>query len=113
TTPAPRGTVYFDADCALCIGLLERFGRVFRRRGFAFRPLREGIVENRTPFPPEDFHREMKLQTPDGRWFGGANAWLYMMAAVIWLRPLAWLGRLPGIHPLTHALYRKVAANSQ
>lgn len=106
-----RGTVYFDADCALCTGLLERFGAIFRYRGFVFRPLKEGMAADCAPFPAEDFQREMKLQTQDGRWFGGADACFYLAATIAWLRPIMWLGHLPGVRPLAHLLYRKIAAN--
>ena len=109
--PPFRGTVYYDADCRICRGLLDRWGDRLRRQGFVFRPLTEGMLRPDLPFPPEEFAEEMKLEDTRGAWHGGADAMLILFQRVWWLAPLAWLGRLPGLNHLAHFLYRQVAAN--
>ncbi len=105
-----RGTVFYDGSCSICLGLVERWGETFRRRGYEFETLQDAIASERYPLATEEFEREMKLLTVDGRWLGGADALLELWAAVPWLRPLAWMGRLPGLNQLAHVCYRTIAA---
>ena len=109
-TAASPGTVFFDGECRFCRASLRRFSGPFRKAGFQFVPYQEMTVGTH-PFTPEEFEREMKLRRGDGHWFGGADAWLEMCARVAWLRPLGWIGRLPGIHQCLHWGYRRIAAN--
>jgi predicted DCC family thiol-disulfide oxidoreductase YuxK len=106
-----RGTVFFDADCSLCRRLVARHGSIFERRGFLFEPLQRAIRSGLHPIPAAEFQREMKLLTADRRWLGGADAWLELWASVGWMRPLAMLGRLPGLHALAVWIYGHIAAN--
>ncbi len=106
-----RGTVYYDDECVICVRLYKRWGRFFLRRGFLFRPISEGKRQTRLPFAPEEFEREMKLQTADGQWYGGVDAILKLFRTVPWLAPLGWLGGIPGLHGFAAACYRRVAAN--
>jgi predicted DCC family thiol-disulfide oxidoreductase YuxK len=76
-----------------------------------FVPYQEAVASGVHPLAPEEFEREMKLLRADGRWFGGAAAWIEMCLHVAWLKPVGWLGRLPGIRQLLHWGYRRIAAN--
>jgi predicted DCC family thiol-disulfide oxidoreductase YuxK len=105
------GTVFYDGECGFCHASLRRFGGPFRRAGFVFTPCQEALASGTVDLPPEEFANEMKLRRCDGRWFGGAEAWLEMCASVGWLRPVAWLGRWPGILHLLRWTYRRIAAN--
>lgn len=107
----PSGTAFYDAECGFCTRLLARFGGPFRRAGFAFVPLQEVLRQGEPPLPEAEFRREMKLQLPDGRWLGAADAWLAMARQVWWLRPWAWVGGLPGCRSLVRVVYRWLAAN--
>ena len=110
-SPSFRGIVFYDDECRICTGLLNRWGEVFRRRGFSFRPLKEGQQQENLPFPPEDFDQEIKLKTAEGTWHGGADALLAMFRRVWWLAPAGVLGSRPGLRILSRFLYRRVAAN--
>lgn len=70
TTFQPRGTVYYDADCALCLRLLERFGPIFQRRGFVFRPLKEGMAADCAPFPANAKNTDPRYVSWDGETIG-------------------------------------------
>lgn len=110
-THPPPGTVFYDGACGFCRGSLRRFGGPFRKAGFTFVPYQEAAVGECNGMACGEFANEMKLRRHDGRWFGGADAWFEMCAAVNWLRPVAWLGRLPGLLQLSRWMYRRIAAN--
>ncbi|MFN3409532.1 MAG: thiol-disulfide oxidoreductase DCC family protein [Limisphaerales bacterium] len=104
-----RGRVYYDAQCRFCVGGVRRWGGLFARRGFVWRPLQSPEAPARLGMAPAALRGEMKLQLADGTVRGGADAWATLCLSVWWL---AWLGallRLPGIRTLAAAAYRWVA----
>lgn len=103
------GTVYYDADCAFCVWVKGLCEGVLSRRGIVFRPSAEGILEDRQPFPASEYHDELKLVNAAGDWYGGADAVLYLMKLVPWLRPLAWLGSTAILRPVVAFCYRFIA----
>lgn len=52
---------------------------------------------------------EMRLQTPDGRSYGGADALIRMAEEVWWMRPLWWIGKHEGGRTFLRRIYRWVA----
>lgn len=52
----------------------------------------------------------MRVLTRDGCVFGGADAVIFLARQVWWMRPLAWIARLPGATAVLRSLYRRVAA---
>ncbi len=110
-TTEPRGRVFYDATCPLCLRTLERFGPIFRHRGFTFVPLQEVWVAADLGIPAVELRREMKLQLADGRVVGGVDAWIELGRTVWWLLPLAAILTLPGIGALARAGYRWLARN--
>jgi predicted DCC family thiol-disulfide oxidoreductase YuxK len=106
-----RGRVFYDADCSFCCGLLRRFGHLFAARRFVFEPLQNAIASSEFDLPAAEFHREIKLLDSNGNWHGGADAWVFLFRAVWWLKPLAMLASIPGLHKLADWIYRIVAAN--
>ena len=106
-TPTRDHTVFYDGDCALCVRLRNRWGRLLTTRGFEFVPYQNGIAE--APFPAEDFGREMKLRMSDGRWFGGVDAYIQFFRAIVWLRPLAFLLRFATPRRMAERIYRRIA----
>ncbi|HAV61550.1 MAG TPA: hypothetical protein DCY13_04195, partial [Verrucomicrobiales bacterium] len=104
------GRVFFDAHCGLCRGLRHRFGSVFTTRGWRFEPLQDVIRTGEFAIPADEFHREMKLLAADGRWSGGADAWIVLLKSVWWLRPVGVLLQLPVIHGLTARAYAHLAS---
>lgn len=106
------GRVFYDGECAFCRALVDRLSPPFRRRGFSFEPLRSvGVAEAlgyRSDSP--ELLAEMRLLTADGRIYGGADAVLHLIGRIAWLRPLAWIGSLPGAKQILRAAYRRVAA---
>jgi len=110
---ARAGWVFFDAECSFCIALARRFGPILEPRGFALAPLQDPRVQELLALPPEQLLLEMRVLTPGGRQFGGADALLFLARAVWWARPLCALAQLPGMRSILRAGYRWVAARRQ
>ncbi len=112
-TPPPqgRGWVLYDGGCPLCSGLVERFRGALEPRGFGFAPFQEGWVRERLGLAAGDVPGEMKALSPEGELLGGVGAVLYLASLIPWVRPLAWIGGLPGFRRLLDREYRRIAAN--
>lgn len=114
--PAGHGWILYDADCAMCTGLVTRTEAVFRARGFGFAPLQEAWVQQRLGLSPEQSLSEMRVLTFDGRTLSGADAIVYLASEIrqTYSSCWAWLLRLAGKLPLGMQLlrcgYRWVAA---
>lgn len=107
----PTGWVFYDAECPLCVAGVRRIGGLFRRRGFVWEPLQAPDAAARLKLPTTELPGEMKLLLAGGRVAGGADAWAELFHAVWWLRPIAWLMRLPGLKGLSDTAYRRLARN--
>lgn len=107
---ARAGWVFFDAACPFCVATARWLARVIEPRGFALAPLQDPRVAALLNLPPEQLLSELKLLTPEGRQFGGADALLRLCREVWWAWPLYALGWVPGVKPLARAAYRSFAA---
>ena len=58
---------------------------------------------------PDEFLDEVRLLTPEGRLFGGADAVLWLARQLWWAVPLSLFGRIPGVRRLLRAAYRQAA----
>ena len=107
---ARAGWVFFDAQCAFCTAWARRLGPVLEPRGFALAPLQDPRVPELLSLPPDELLLEMRVLTPDGQQFGGADAFVYLARHVWWAWPLYALAKLPGVRALLRAGYRSIAA---
>ena len=98
-----NGSILYDADCRMCRDMMRRFERTFRSRGFVFAPLQLELKPGERP-------TEMRVRTPDGRLFGGADAVLFLAGFVWWGQPLKWFVKIPGAKRLLHRIYREIAS---
>lgn len=106
-----QGEVFFDAQCAICAAGMRRLSPLFARRGFRWLPMQTPGTAQRLCVTDAELHAEMILLTPNGKLIRGADTWIYLLASVWWLRPLALLLRLPGVHWFANLAYRWVAQN--
>ncbi len=97
------GWILYDAECRMCRDMMRRFEKTFTSRGFVFAPLQPELKPGERP-------AEMRVRTPDGRNFGGADAALHLAGFVWWGRPLCWFAQLPGAKKLLHRIYREIAS---
>ncbi len=104
------GWILFDGACPLCKGTIRRWKPTLHRRGFRFAALQEEWVRMRLGLAQGELPAEMKLLLPDGRTVGGLDALIHLARSVWWLSLLGWMAGLPGIHALSAAVYRWIAA---
>jgi lipase maturation factor 1 len=106
-----RPVLLFDGHCRFCLAQVARLRRWTGER-LDFVSFREpGVLERFPQLKAADCERAMQLVQPDGRVHAGVDAALAALALRPGLRPLAALGRLPGLHALLVAGYRVVADN--
>ena len=106
---SPRGWILYDGNCRFCITAAQRFHPMFTRLGFVFLPLQTPWVQQRLGLIPGAPLEEMRVLTTTGDDYGGADAVLFLVKQIWWLRPVAWVGRLPGMHRIIDASYRWIA----
>ena len=113
TEPArkPAGWVLYDARCPLCSRGARRLGCVASHRGYRLTPLQRRWIQDLLSARPGEVGDEMMLLLPDGRLFGGIDAYLQLARHVWWARPLAALAWVPGVRAAAGALYRWIARN--
>jgi predicted DCC family thiol-disulfide oxidoreductase YuxK len=102
-----RTWVCYDAECGLCVRWVNRFRVALEKHGFALLPLQSPAVRAALQLPDGELLAEMRVITPQGRIFGGADALAYLSSA-LW-KPAFWLTRIPGVMPLLRRAYRYVA----
>lgn len=105
-----RGWILYDGECRFCIAAANRFHQLFAMRGFAFIPLQTPWVQRRLGLLPGAPLEEMRVLTASGEDYGGADAVLFLANQIWWLRPIAWIGKLPLVHSAVDVAYRWIAA---
>jgi predicted DCC family thiol-disulfide oxidoreductase YuxK len=99
------GRVFYDGDCAFCVGWARRIERTLRRNGIEVVPFdMSGIGTS------SSFYDEMIVEFPNGRRQGGADAVVGLARYIWWLWPLWILAKMPGTKPVLREAYRFVAA---
>ncbi len=88
---------------------MRRFRAGLERRGYIILPLQSPEVRTRLNLPADDLLIEMRVVTPEGRVFGGADAIIFLTRSLS--VPLYILTRIPGAKPLMRFVYRIVARN--
>ncbi len=106
-----KGWVFYDGECALCSGWVERTYGLMLRRGFHFVPLQSNWATLRLGLNAGEPLREMKLLTGRGEIFGGADALVEIARGIWWLWPFYFLAQLPGVKPCLRIFYRWLAAH--
>jgi len=107
----PTGWIFFDAECRFCAANRRRWGRIFERRGFVWLPIQTPGAAERLGVTPEQLMTEMWVSPRGAPPLSGVDAWIRLMGHVWWLKPLALVLDLPGIHRLGQAAYRSIARN--
>lgn len=105
------GWIFYDGECSLCRTWAGRLRGALQRRGFLLLPLQTPWVraslrlDNRSPL------KEMLVQLPDGRTFGGAEAVVELARRIWWMWPLWAASRIPGMLRALRVGYNFLAAN--
>ncbi len=85
----PLGWIFYDGGCRRCVALARRWERAMARRSFRLAPLQADWVRARFAVSDEQLLREMRILTPDGKVFGGAEALVELSRTFWWARWLA------------------------
>ena len=105
--PDPIVVVDTEAAAIDCVAWL----RDNKVRPMMFLPLDTPGVAKGLGVSAAELNRTMHMRLADGRVVMGVEAWRELFRAVAWLRPLAVLLGVPGIHALAGAAYGWLAAN--
>ena len=103
------GWVFYDGQCPICSRWVSRFTNALLRRRYLTVPLQRGWVQERLALDADAAITEMHVITVDGTHLGGADAVVFLAGRIWWVRPLALLGKLPGVRRLFASAYRFIA----
>ena len=106
-----KGWVLYDGECALCRRWVDRSYAMLLRHGLHCALLQAPWVQTKLGLDRQDLLTEMRLLTPAGRLFGGADALIQITRSIWWVWPFHVMAQIPGIKPLCRALYRWMARN--
>ena len=104
-----RGWFFFDAECGFCSRIAQFLAPNLQRRGLAVAPLQDARVGALLGMSRPELLREMRFVLADGQQYGGVGAVLAIAREIWWMRPLAWIPRLPGMMAVLDTGYRWVA----
>ena len=110
-TEYANGLVFYDAECAVCAGFVDRTRGMLLRRGFHFVPMQAAWARARLGLVAGEELAEIKLLEAGGRILGGADAMIEIVRAIWWTWPVFALTELPGIRNVLRRAYQKFAAN--
>jgi predicted DCC family thiol-disulfide oxidoreductase YuxK len=102
--------VLYDADCGICTHVARLLRRLDRPRRLDLRPLETALELPDAP-PLDALRAVLHARDASGRWVTGGAAILRICREVRVLRPIGFLGGLPGVRGLVEPSYRLVARN--
>ncbi|MEW6306668.1 MAG: DCC1-like thiol-disulfide oxidoreductase family protein [Verrucomicrobiota bacterium] len=100
----------YDGECCLCATTARRFAGLLAAHDFRLAPLQAPWVRARLGGDEAALLREMRLLTPEGYVFGGAEALRQIAGRIWWAWPLYILGSVPPLRALLDKAYRRLAA---
>jgi len=111
----PRLKVYYDGLCPLCLRTVIVVEHFDIRGGVAFLDLQSHAGKESALADLDERVLLQDLYAVDlrGRRFQGVDAYLQILGALGYTRPLAWLMSLPGIYHLARRTYRHIADSRQ
>jgi predicted DCC family thiol-disulfide oxidoreductase YuxK len=83
-----RGWILYDAECPMCYRFVAQVEGALS--GFARAPLQSPWVQERLGLAGEDLLAQMRVLTPNGRVFAGADAVVYLAEEMCRHRPRWW-----------------------
>ncbi|XSG85440.1 MAG: DCC1-like thiol-disulfide oxidoreductase family protein [Methylohalobius sp. ZOD2] len=111
----PRLTVFYDGQCPLCWRTVLAVEHFDLRRSVVFRDLQTHAAQEPAlaDIDPSELLADLYAVDSEGRRYRGIDTYLAILKAMGYLRPLAWVLRLPGIYSLAAHIYRRIADSRQ
>ncbi len=111
--PKPHLRVYYDGQCPLCWKTVLTVEHFDVRRGVLFLDLQThaGQEPALAGLSAQELLKDLYAVDLDGRCYRGLDTYLAILASMGYLKPIAWLVRLPGIYFLAAQCYRRIADN--
>jgi len=104
--------VVYDGECPFCRRQIARIRRYDRHGRFECVPRQTlGLTDRFPALADGDFDTGMRLISPDGEIYVGADSVYYIARQLPVWRWFAWLYRIPGVHALARAAYAWIAAH--
>ena len=101
-----HGYVLYDGSCGFCSWWVPRLERALSAAGLAISPLQEPWVSRSIPLVQDELLHDLRLALSDGKVLSGADAYIYAIRRMPWVKPLGALLSLPGLRWLTWQTYR-------
>jgi predicted DCC family thiol-disulfide oxidoreductase YuxK len=105
------GSVFYDAECRLCVAGASRLRGVLARRRIELVPLQSPGAATLLGVPQDRLLVEMRFRSSSGAVLGGAAAAAEIARRIWWAWPLWAVSRLPGAMRPLSTIYRWVARN--
>jgi predicted DCC family thiol-disulfide oxidoreductase YuxK len=102
--------VFFDGNCPMCRGWIDRFRGRLERAGFGLAPLQSSTAHGILKLPEEALLAEMRV-VKDGVVSGGADGLICLAKTLGKAKWINALMDLPGMRPVLRTIYRFVASN--
>jgi predicted DCC family thiol-disulfide oxidoreductase YuxK len=93
----------------MCRHSATRFDARLRRMGYDILPIQTPWVAEKIGREIAENPKEMLLLTPDGKLFGGADAYLQMARQFWWTRWLVPIGNFRPVHFVLEKIYQWIA----
>ncbi len=106
-----NGWVLYDGMCGFCSWWIPRLRGALARSGFSIAPLQASWVRKTISMPDSEQTRDIRLLLRDGTLISGADAYIYCLKRMRYLRIIGIVLGLPGIRDLTWRVYRMINRN--
>ena len=108
-TKDENGWVLFDGQCPICRKLAHLCAPVLVRHHFALVPLQTPWVRERLGISEDELLSEMRLLTPQGKLYGGADALIGIARQIWWAWPWYGLAQIPFVRAALRDGYGRFA----
>lgn len=104
--------VIFDGDCGFCKRTVDLIKKLDWLKKFEFVPFQaKGILEKNKQITKEMCEKEIYLVKPEGKYFGGYDAFKIMTVFMPSTFLISWFFFLPGVTHIGRFVYKLIAKN--
>lgn len=107
----PKYVVIYDGECGFCKSTVDLIKQLDWLGKFEFIPFQEKGILEKCNLTKEMCEKEMFLVMPDGKFYGGYDAFKIMALYFPVTFLISWFFFLPGITHLGRSVYRRIAEN--